>query len=481
MADLSQDWRLPVKETAQFMGYGQRITGPFADFPTPQQGRLRMLLGGRKAGKTSVLHLLARELMGRPRLADAPYLVPVYIALDAPAITSREETYQRLISEFFNALKKEPLRLCVLQEETLGAILRPTKSNTITIHSFVNALRYLVDTSRTARDLAGQVIGELRLIGLLDNADSLAGVSWLSELLSDLSALFFGNLAVEANIRLDLVIASRGPFYTNLATVGGWQEPSDELRVLLEPLSDSECGTWLNTHAPGLHDQAVAAICYWCGGHPYLVRAFVQYIGQASGRQWNAVDAASATEVAHEQVESLSILADWASDLSDLARQAYRLVFASSADGLSAPQLRRQLRQTMPKIAPLDISRSMDELLWTGIIRRDSANPAVLLRGSQLFAEFSGTGAAITPEVASDPYAHYLAGMRYLLHTLGPTHPQFKDALVFRQRLEENIGRARLYGDNSDASSQRNEIIAYLNELALATCGMPFLELTRRA
>jgi hypothetical protein len=52
---------------------------------------------------------------------------------------------------------------------------------------------------------------------------------------------------------------------------------------------------------------------------------------------------------------------------------------------------------------------------------------------------------------------------------------------VFQQRLEENIGRARLYGDNSDASSQRNEIIAYLNELALATCGMPFLELTRRA
>lgn len=481
MVDMPQDWRAPVKQVEQFMGYSGRVAEPFRDFPAPQQGRPWVILGGRKAGKTSVLHMLAHALGNRPRTIETAYLVPVYITLDAPAITSREEAYQRLVTEFFSTLKKEPLRLCVLQEQTVNIILRPSTTNTITINSFINAVRYLVDTSRTARDMAGQVIGELRLIGLLDNADDLAAAPWLSEFLSDLGALFFGNLAMEANLRLDLVIASRGPFYDSLAAIRSWQEKSDELRVMLEPLSAADVTAWLSNEAAGLSDLAVQAITRWCGGHPYVVRHMQQQIGRACSHRWETVDVASIDDIAREQVESLPVLVDWIAELTDAARAAWRMLVDVGPAGLNALQLRRQLRQSLRGAAPQEIARGVDQLLWTGIVQRDPSNPAVLLPGGQLIQEYLELEPATTAGKPGDMYARYEAGLQRLLESMGPAHSQYAEALVFQTRLIENINRSRLYGDTSDTNAQRNEIIAYLNDLALATCGVSFFELCRTA
>ncbi len=481
MVDMPQDWRAPVKQVEQFMGYSQRIAEPFRDFPLPQQGRPWVVLGGRKAGKTSLLHMLAQTLSRRPRTADTACLVPVYITLDAPAITNRDEAYQRLVTEFFSTLKKEPLRLCVLQEDTVNTILRPPKTNTITINSFVNAVRYLVDTSRTARDMAGQVIGELRLIGLLDNADDLASASWLSEFLSDLGALFFGNLAMEANLRLDLVIASRGPFYDSLAAIRSWQEKSDELRVILEPVSFSDVSTWLHREAVGLSDLAVDAMARWCGGHPYLVRQLQQQVGLACRYRWETMDVQTIDDIAREQVETLPVLADWKADLTDAAREAWRLLVNAGPGGLNALQLRRQLRQMLRNVAPQDIGRGVDQLLWSGFVQRDPSNPPVLLPGGQLIREYLQLEPAATAGTPGDVYARYEVGLQRLLATMGPAHVHYAEALVFQTRLQENINRSRLYGDTSDTTAQRNEIIAHLNDLALAVCGVSFLELCRAA
>jgi hypothetical protein len=76
-----------------------------------------------------------------------------------------------------------------------------------------------------------------------------------------------------------------------------------------------------------------------------------------------------------------------------------------------------------------------------------------------------------------DVYAPYEAGMERLLEGLGPDHPRYSEALVFQQRLHENIAQSRLYGESSDRRADRFAILGQLNELAMEALGQPFNDL----
>lgn len=79
--------------------------------------------------------------------------------------------------------------------------------------------------------------------------------------------------------------------------------------------------------------------------------------------------------------------------------------------------------------------------------------------------------------IPADIYVSYENAIDALMNRLGRDHEQFPKALVYSQRLRENIQRARLYKDNDSLQSERSEIIDQLNRLALSTFGMTFSEL----
>jgi hypothetical protein len=71
----------------------------------------------------------------------------------------------------------------------------------------------------------------------------------------------------------------------------------------------------------------------------------------------------------------------------------------------------------------------------------------------------------------------YQTGLCQLLERLGQGHPLYQEALVYQQRLDENIARSRRYGDTETRKADRSEIIDRLNALALSALGMSFKEL----
>lgn len=84
-------------------------------------------------------------------------------------------------------------------------------------------------------------------------------------------------------------------------------------------------------------------------------------------------------------------------------------------------------------------------------------------------------GTASPPRVSSsDTYSPYEHGMRQVLDRLGVQHPRYADALVYQQRLGENLTRTRRYGDTAGLRADRAEVIDRLNELALAALGQSF-------
>ncbi len=79
--------------------------------------------------------------------------------------------------------------------------------------------------------------------------------------------------------------------------------------------------------------------------------------------------------------------------------------------------------------------------------------------------------------VAADPYTPYETAMHTLLSRLGKDHSRYNEALIYQQRLNENLQGTRLYGDTETRRAERAEILARLNALTMKTLGTVFSDL----
>lgn len=82
-----------------------------------------------------------------------------------------------------------------------------------------------------------------------------------------------------------------------------------------------------------------------------------------------------------------------------------------------------------------------------------------------------------TPPHFQDSFSLYEDGLERLFNSLDNTEPRYGETLVYQQRLIENIGRTRRFGDTALRQAERAEIIEHLNELALSRLGSSFNEL----
>ncbi len=63
----------------------------------------------------------------------------------------------------------------------------------------------------------------------------------------------------------------------------------------------------------------------------------------------------------------------------------------------------------------------------------------------------------------SDAFTPYEIGLERLAEQFGKDHPCYAGALVYQQRLQENIAQARQYGDTETRRAERPQIIDGLN------------------
>lgn len=78
------------------------------------------------------------------------------------------------------------------------------------------------------------------------------------------------------------------------------------------------------------------------------------------------------------------------------------------------------------------------------------------------------------PTSSEEIYTHLERKVENLLQKIGPQHPQYNEALIYQQRLEDNLRRTRRFGNIREYEAKRLEIIDQLNRLALSTVGISF-------
>ena len=79
-----------------------------------------------------------------------------------------------------------------------------------------------------------------------------------------------------------------------------------------------------------------------------------------------------------------------------------------------------------------------------------------------------------SPPHPTDVFTVYETALSRLLARLGQGHVRYMEALVYQQRLLENVGLTRLYGDTETRRAERAEVIARLNGLTQAELEITF-------
>lgn len=156
-------------------------------------------------------------------------------------------------------------------------------------------------------------------------------------------------------------------------------------------------------------------------------------------------------------------LAPFRDDLPEASSRAKRV------DACLAYLLDKRLSDGQP-VLPLFLE-ALRDLYLEGDSLRDALNSLVGEVRNALATEAA-------PHIPSidDVFAHYKSGVRELLRRLGPDHPRYREALIYQQRLADNIARTR-YGDTYTFRAERNEVLSRLDSLARATLGVKFNEL----
>lgn len=121
-------------------------------------------------------------------------------------------------------------------------------------------------------------------------------------------------------------------------------------------------------------------------------------------------------------------------------------------------------------------------VLFLRVLRDQTDVNDTCYRGLDRLAITLGGGSAVSEAqlatVAADIYTLYETRVQTLLSRLGKDHPRYNEALIYQQRLNENLEGTRLYGDKETRRAERAEILARLNALTMATLNTLFSDLS---
>lgn len=119
-------------------------------------------------------------------------------------------------------------------------------------------------------------------------------------------------------------------------------------------------------------------------------------------------------------------------------------------------------------------------LLFCVLQDRYDPNDAYYGELGTLIARLSGASSSppLSTPSSTGRTIDYEAGLRTLLTRLGTGHLIYSEALVYQQRLTENLTASRIYGNTETRRAELAEIVARLNALSLNALRVSFNELS---
>lgn len=459
------DYSQPLEPHFAYPWIQQRLDAVhrhFRNFLASEFGRLYVLCGGERVGKTTLL----KAIYHQTRVAERRCL-PVLI--DLKGVSRSPEMFFALL---FDEICGQHNICYHDHRRALELFKQPEQA----LADFVEAFGTIL---RSADSL---VQGAAHFVVLLDNVDELVSGSAGTLLFQHLVNLF-SNLVTANNVtrQLDMIVAGGPLLYDSALRVTSFD--ADWLldygyNIGVLPDAAARALIAAGSALPG-ESPVADLILRYTGGHPYLLQYFMAELLARTPTATPADVEAVALECLQPRARR-DRLARWFNGYMEaLKRQESYHVYAALAqrEVLTWREI-QHLVQTLPVAGgALDAltraGRALDILLFHGLVC-ESGRETYRLAG-ELFRQWFVERRPSPEELRQpDAYTPYEAGLRRLLDQLGKEHPLYEKALIFQQRLLENISMARLYNDTDNLKSDRSQVIDQLNNLTLDTLRVSF-------
>lgn len=356
------DWSNPIATLDDFRDQAVRIEQPFREFPRTE-GRLHAVLGGTGMGKTSLLNVLPKWLRLREQARRGQHLVPTLIDYDASDLESPRAFLLRVVKRLREGLRE--LGLCTIAERNF----EPYFGDHPPADGFHEALKFLLDQARQASSTKGRPLRDVRLVGLIDNADEIARQPWAFDLFYGLRDLYARKELVRHC--LDLVLAGENWLARHFKNGAPW---ADGGCLFLCPMTPEAISVWLKDASGGqLIPPLAQAVAVESGGHPSLMSYFVHEIRrQAEDRGWSNLPPDVTERLAgyfiqqHQDILDGWVRSLWQADSPDVLWTTYRLLVEAGDTGLEATAVEDKLWKNLG--VPTNGTQTLERLVWQGIV-----------------------------------------------------------------------------------------------------------------
>ena len=293
---------VPVDSSELFIGREYELTEIIDRVIKNSQPISTILIGGRKIGKSSLLFEIARRLAGQSK--DNLQLVPTYVSFEGITGLSPAKIFTQMITSIGSSLNDQ-----------LG--IMPIRSSPCSNDAYSDFCEQLW----AIMNYCNAVLGNVRFVVLIDEADRLLNHKWTTDVVSNLR-----DLINTSNLRFFIVLVITGfrefHDYALMETEGmGSVLGNAAYWTSLGVLSERECQQLITKPLHGsLSEQVVQAVYDQSGGHPFITQYLMQQIWVLDLAKISETDVVRAAQRFSSQVK---VFVNWCSQFSDWDEKVY--------------------------------------------------------------------------------------------------------------------------------------------------------------
>lgn len=292
----------PVNLSELFIGREHELTEIIDRRIKNSQPISTILIGGRKIGKSSLLFEITRRLAGQSN--GNLQLVPTYVNFQGITGLSPAKIFTQMITSIGSSLNKQLGIVPIYSSPYSGDFYSDFCEQLWAILNHCNA-----------------VLGNIRFVVLIDEADRLLSHKWTTDVVSNLRDLintsdlrFFIVLVITGFRELhDYAVVETEGMGSVLGNAAYWTS--------LGVLSECECQQLITKplHGP-LSEQVVQVVYDQSGGHPFVTQYLMQQIWALDLAKISETDVVEAAQRFSSQVK---VFVSWEHRFSDWDKKVY--------------------------------------------------------------------------------------------------------------------------------------------------------------
>ena len=302
-----------------------------------------ILIGGRKIGKTSLLHQIRNRLVQQPACGN-DIAIPVFISFHSRASWDIVTVFEEIASELARSLRAN---------KGIQAHLETTTGDPYKV--FCQRLQ-------TLWNQCSERIGSVRFVILLDEADRLLGHSWTPDVISNLRDLI-NTSSLKSFVALVVTGFRELHDYAMTEEIGIGSALGNAARwTSLSVLTETECRDLITLPVNGgVEAKVVNAVYEQSGGHPYLTQYLMQQIWKPDPA---SITLDSVSAACKQFGKDTRVFPSWQEKFDDLDSRVY----CTLAQEKKPQTLMEIHKQAKDYAEPGEVEDSLDFLVYTGVI-----------------------------------------------------------------------------------------------------------------